>query len=241
MLHSADSVMKQPAPRRVTWKVVGWDRTFGMIFGLAFFIAWGVFTLANKPTPWDQVILSNRGTPALARLMSVQRVPGMVNRKPVYSIGLSFVDRQGLSHRADLWSYDPLFIAQLDPEKPVAIEYDHWNPARCRFAGDTIGFMNIVSLFACVAGLAAFITSYFSARSLLKLFRNGTTATALVTKVTATSQARKSGIITNVRYEFIPATGKPTTGFYKTTKPPKAGDEILIVYDPRRPWRNRQT
>ena len=238
MIHIPDTIIKQPPPRRVTWKYVEWGCKLNMMFGLVWFIGWGIFMLAKEPPVWDHFILNKRGILTEARMIHIRRVSVTVNKQPVYSIALSFSDRQGRPVMANLWSYDPVFIARLNTGRPVAIEYDPGKPARCRFAGNNIGFMDIVSILFCVVGPSLFMAAYFSGRSRLKLLRNGTAATARVTRINATSQARKSGAIMCVRYEFTPDAGTPVAGFYKTTEPPLAGEEILIVYDSRRPWRN---
>jgi hypothetical protein len=238
MIHIPDTIIKQPPPRRATWKYVEWGCKLNMMFGLAWFIGWGIFMLVKEPPVWDHFILNKYGIPAEARLIHVRRVSITVNKQPVYSIALSFNDRQERPVRANVWSSDPVFIARLNTGRPVTIEYDPGKPSRCRFAGDTIGIMDIVSIIFCVVGPVLFMTSYFSGRSQLQLLRNGVIATARTTLINATSQSRKSGTITIVRYEFTPDGGKPMDGFYKTTEPPEVGQEILIAYDHRRPWRN---
>jgi hypothetical protein len=238
MFQAAEKAIKQPPPRRVSWNRVGWGCKIGMIFGFFFFIGWGMFILTKEPTAWDHFILNKRGITSPARLVRFSRVPGVMNRKPVYSIELSFKDREGRPVRTSLWSYDTLFMAQINTDRPIAIEYDPQNPARSRFAGITIDFMDIAGFISCAVGLSLFVGSFISARSRLRLFRNGTETTGRVTRISATSQSRKSGTIINVSYEFTTDAGKPAAGFYQTTKPPKEGKEIVIVYDPRRPWKN---
>ncbi len=230
--------MKQSTPRRVNCERVGFSRIFNMIFGLVFFLGWGIFMLVNDPTVWDHVMLNHRGIRAEARLLGTLHTPVMVNRKPVYSIDLGFNDRHGRPVRARLWSNDDLFIGQLSPDRPVAIEYDPEKPSRCRFAGNGIGLMDIATVLCCVMGLSLFLAGFFSTCSLVRLLRSGTRATARVTRTIATSQTTKSGTIMNIRYEFTTGTGKPAGGFYKTTKPLEVGAEIMIVYNPRRPWKN---
>ena len=238
MINTAGAFINQQPPRRVTWKRVGWGTKINMIIGLAWIIVWVIFTAAKEPPFWDHFILNSRGIPGSARLLELKRFRGTISKPPLYSIKLSFLDRQGRAVRADLWSYDPVIIARLSPESPVAIEYDPVKPERCRFAGHIIGFMDIAGVILILVGLSMFISSYFSARGRLDLLRNGAAATARVTRINAATRLLKSGPIMNVRYEFNTDDGKPAAGFYKTTRPPKEGERIVVVYDPRRPWKN---
>ncbi|MBP7736466.1 MAG: DUF3592 domain-containing protein [Spirochaetes bacterium] len=238
MALAKNALTDQRPPRRVTWEMVDWGRKLNIMFGMVWLIAWGTFMVMKEPPLWDHVILNRHGVTASARLVHIRRLPGTINRNPLYTIEISFKDRQGRAVNARLWSYDNDFMARLDPGRPVAVEYDPRKPSRCRFAGDTISIMDLLSVIFIAAGLGLFLTSYLSGRNRLQLLRNGTAASALVTRIRATSQSRKSGRIMVVRYEFTTDTGRQISGFYKTTAPPEEGKEIPVVYDPRRPLRN---
>ncbi len=232
-----------PAPRPVTLSAMRWNAMFMQLFGgiwaLVGILITVVFTVAGGPV-WNDWILDSRGVRATATPTSVEATSSRVNKRVVYAIHFSFVDRSGKRWPSESGTTDSQVIQRARAGTPIPVEYDPQDPERARLEGTDASFFGAMVLLPLAFGLAGsvlFVLGFVSTVKTMRIYKHGQPAQARVIAVEATASSQNRRRVMSMKYEFDGPGGR-VLGGWKTVSPARVGSTIWVLFDPSAPEKN---
>jgi uncharacterized protein DUF3592 len=242
MAASLDRVPEK-TPRRVRPSAYLMSGGGGLLMLGAFWLAVGAGAtagLGSSPAAWDDLILTLRGRTVKGRALAVVPTESLLRGAPLGEIRFVFRDAKGRLQTGRSRTGDEALLRRARGGGEVTVRYDRFDPARARIQNTRLspfGIFIAIPLLLAAAGAAAFVLGLLRSLGRRAVLVHGVRAAGRVLDVSVSESPLRGRRSYDVRYAFD-GPGGELQGISAETEGPRAGTEVVVLYDPVRPWRS---